>query len=69
MMVMLNNVWIFVTEALRHRVPLWQWGRAWRALNEIHRQNVHKDIWELKKQGRVIERDGRLYPNDKNNPG
>lgn len=63
-LISLGNIWIFVTGMIWHGVPVWKWGRAWREIEQIHRQDVHKTIWELKKQGRVVERDGRLYPND-----
>jgi len=64
-LVWLGNLWIFVTEALWRGTPLWLWPRAWRDINEAHLQQVRKDIWELKKQGKVVEKDGRLYPNER----
>lgn len=43
-------------------IPPHKAKQAWDAAHEAHRQDVHKQIWEAKKQGLVWEdSEGRLW--------
>jgi hypothetical protein len=57
----LNDIILF-TLFVSWRIPPWRWGEAWHDLKDIHRQLVHKDVWEAKLRGEIYEdKDGNLW--------
>ncbi len=64
-LVLLKNLWVFVTEMLWRGVPLRYWRQVWEEANDLHAAEVRRMVWELKKQGKVREdEEGRLWPVD-----
>jgi hypothetical protein len=62
--VFFRNLILFVSLALWRGTPFHLWPRAWREVEAEHRAQVHKAVWELKKQGRIRQdREGRLWSN------
>lgn len=65
-MIFTRNLVLFIVLALWHNVPFLRWAEAWRGCKEAHRQWVHKEVWELKKEGKIREdKDGYLHDVDK----
>ena len=60
--VKINNGLILAEVIIRRGVPPRLWGRVKQDLEELHRQAVHKAVWELKVAGKVREdEEGRLW--------
>lgn len=58
----LRNVVLVAYGMLKHGIPPYKAKQVWQAVQEAHRQDVHKLVWEAKKQGLVWEdKEGRLW--------
>jgi hypothetical protein len=61
-----RNFILFVSLLLWRGTPFHLWGKAWRRVQEYHRAEVHKAVWELKCEGLVREdENGLLWAVDK----
>lgn len=64
-MIKIRNSILFILYALWHGLPFHRWGEAWRGMEAEHLAQVRKDVWELKKAGKVREdKEGRLWANE-----
>lgn len=59
----IQNLILFTAIALWRGVPLHLWRYAWQQIKIDHYGQVHKAVWELKKEGKVYQdKEGRLWP-------
>lgn len=61
----MHNLWVFLCVVFIQAIPPWDWGKTWRELEYEHLLRVHKVIWKLKCEGKIHEKDGKLYYNEK----
>ena len=58
----IHNLKVFFEFVCLHSIPPWRWGEAWRELQARHLAQIHKAIWQLKCEGKVLEdSEGRLF--------
>ena len=58
----LRNASLFITLAIKQNTPIELWGEAWENMEAEHQAQIRKEIWELKRAGKVREdAKGRLW--------
>lgn len=61
-MIQMRNLLLFIVAVLKQGTPFYLWPQAWRDIQAEHLALVRKQIWELKKAGRIREdRAGRMW--------